>query len=185
VIPELLLGSVLAAAAGGAGFLVRQSIRERQAHEEEKRLQRQAHEEEKRLQIAHFLRERQAHEEEKRLQRQAHEEEKRLQIAHFREALVREIRGRKLAEFSFSDFVAFCEIPRAEADRIADDIYTHLCRTVLDDGVVTLDEQRKMMVLAKALEISKERAERIELEIKGHVYRRTVEDVLADGVVSD
>jgi hypothetical protein len=54
----------------------------------------------------------------------------------------------------------------------------------LADGVVTPDERKKLDVLAKALEISRDRAAALELEIKGEVYRGAVAGVVADGIVT-
>jgi hypothetical protein len=144
VVAELLLGSVLASAAGGAVFLVKYHKKERLLLENEKRER----------------------------------------IASFSETLVREIRGRRLSEFSFPEFVDRCQVPREEADEAAADFYRKLCRKVWADGVVTDDERKKLNSLARALDIEQQAVTAIEQAAAAAVYHEAVVDVLADGVVT-
>src|SRR5262249_39279885 len=115
--------------------------------------------------------------------RKAAEVERAARIAQFRESLLRKIRGKKLSEFDFSDYVALCEIPRAEADRTDDDIYRALVSNVIADGVVTDNERRKLNGLARMLEIDSDRTDRIENDAKVDHYRGAVAKSLADGVL--
>src|SRR4051812_31132592 len=116
MVAELILGSVLASAAGGAAYLVRY-------HKKEKLIL---------------------------------EDQRRERIALFREVLARELRGRRLSEFSYPEFVARCQIPREEADKAAADLYRGLCGRVWADGVVSDDERKKLNTLARALDIGQE-----------------------------
>jgi hypothetical protein len=119
-----------------------------------------------------------------RRERETRHREQRRQREQFQAALVRELRGKRLSEFSFSGFVTTCDILREDADVAADDVYRELCHKALADGVVTAEERKKLDVLARALEIATDRAARLESETKGEVYHRAVEGVVADGIVT-
>jgi tellurite resistance protein len=144
MVAEVLLGSVLASAAGGAVYLVNH-------HRKEKLLL-------------------------------AEQEQERLAL--FREALVRELRGRRLSEFDFSEFVAQCEMARDKSDKIAQDVYQEMCRRVWADGIVTDDERKKLNNLSRALELDQETTLAIEADSAAAVYRNAVAAATADGVVT-
>ena len=145
MVPELLLGLVLTASAGGIYFLIKQHVREKQAREEE------------RLALT----------------------------AQFKQTLLRTLRSTKASDFRFSEFVDRCGVSRRDADRVTDEIFRSLYRSVMADGVVTNGERKKLVRLASTLEIEEDRSARIEQEIKGEVYCGAVEGVLADGVVTE
>lgn len=112
------------------------------------------------------------------------ENQKRERLALFRDALIREMRGRPLSEFSYSEFIARCEVPREHADKVAADIYRQLCRNVWADGVVTNDERTKLKTLSSALELGSGTVSDIEGAAAANVYREAVADVVADGIVT-
>jgi hypothetical protein len=152
---ELSLGSVLIVCGCGIGYLVEVHRR----HQEEQRKEAEAEEAAKAAQAER-------------------------RMAQFRSRLVNELRTRSMSEFSLGDLYARSGIPRPEADRVADEVYSALCRKVVADGVITPDEQGKLDKLSRALEMSWDRAHRIEDEAKGEVYRGAVASALADSVVT-
>jgi hypothetical protein len=119
-----------------------------------------------------------------RKERRAAEEERKATRERFRESLIRRIRTTKVSEIRFSEFVEQCGISRRDADAEADHVYRELCRKVMADGIITDDERKKLDLLARAIEIDPDRADRMELEIKGGVYREAVAGILSDGVIS-
>jgi hypothetical protein len=145
MIAELLLGTVLASAAGGVHYLVVVQRREKEARERERQSLR----------------------------------------ARFRESLVQRLRSRGASrDFRFSEYVAQCDIPRHDADRVADDLYLQLCRKEVASGVIAESARKKLMAMARFLELDECRAGRLEDEAKREAYRAAVSGALADGVVT-
>src|SRR4051812_30340407 len=63
------------------------------------------------------------------------EAERKTMASAFRAALVRELRGSRPSEFRFGEFVRKCDVPRADADRVAEELFLGLARKVVADGV--------------------------------------------------
>ena len=145
MIAEMMLGTILVSAAGGAGYLVLVQKREREERERERLALR----------------------------------------AQFRDSLVQKLRTRGASrDFLFSEHAERCNVPRADAERVAEELYLQLCRKVTEDGVITGDERKQLATLAHFLDLDADRASRLDTQAKGEIYRRAVVGALADGVVT-
>jgi hypothetical protein len=120
-----------------------------------------------------------------RRERRQKEEAERAELRdEFRKVLARELCTRKKREFDFTRLVAEYAMPRFEADAAAAQVYRRFSDRVVEDGVITDEEQRRLQSLARLLEISPERVTVIEAAAKSDRFHAALEKVLADGVVT-
>jgi hypothetical protein len=121
-----------------------------------------------------------------RRRRRAQEEAERAEMRErFRKILARELTTRPMRDFDFAALVEEHAIPRFEADAAAALVYRHFADRVVEDGVITTDERRRLETLARLLEIGPERVTLIESAAKSNRFQAALDDLLADGVVSD
>ncbi len=115
----------------------------------------------------------------------AREALRREEEARFRTALLHELGKRRGSSFRLSEFIAKCEVPDDLARRVAEDVYACYYRKVIADGVIAQEEQTRIGLLTRALEIDQEQVRRIEQYAKEQTYSQAVDGVLADGAVTD
>jgi hypothetical protein len=105
--------------------------------------------------------------------------------SRFRAILANELKSRPLEEMDFSALIAESGISRSRADTVADDMFRKVADRFAQDGVVTMKEHDKLTILAKAMDMSPTRADRIESEAKAARYQQAVGEALADGTVTE
>jgi hypothetical protein len=106
-------------------------------------------------------------------------------VSRFRSLLMNELRSRPAKGFDFAAFVGDSGLPRAEADRVADEVFRRVADRVVADGLITDAERKKLDRLAKTLGMGAARAGRLEDEVKSGRYRQAVTEALADGTVTE
>ena len=107
-----------------------------------------------------------------RREKESHDRDRLEKMRQFRTGLIQNLRTKGASrELRFSEYVERCEVPREEADQIADEIYLQFSFKVMADGVITNEERDSLTRLARYLEIETERAIRIEIEAKSEIYR--------------
>lgn len=115
----------------------------------------------------------------------AREAQRREEESRFRSALLHELGRRRGSSFRLSEFIAKCEVPDDLARRVAEDVYACYYRKVIADGVIAQEEQTRIGLLTRALEIDQEQVRRIEQHAREQTYSQAVDGVLADGAVTD
>ncbi|MHB1556447.1 MAG: HNH endonuclease [Isosphaeraceae bacterium] len=115
----------------------------------------------------------------------ARETQRREEESRFRAALLHELGRRQGSSFRLSEFIAKCEVPDDLARRVAEDVYACYYRKVIVDGVIAREEQTRIGLLTRALEIDQEQVRRIEQHAREQTYSQAVDGVLADGAVTD
>lgn len=120
-----------------------------------------------------------------RSRRTRHNEEAAGRRSRFRAMLMSELRNRPAAQIDFPALVTDGDLPRSEADRVADEMFRRMADRFVEDGVITQIEQTKLDRLAKVLEIDSDRAASLLEESKSARYRSAVTDALADGLVTE
>jgi signal transduction histidine kinase len=105
--------------------------------------------------------------------------------SRFYSLLAHELRTCPVREFSFTRLIEESGVPQAVADHAADKLYRRVADRVMEDGVITEAERRRLERLGHALEMGRGRVARIEAEAKADRYRVAVADALADGVVTE
>jgi HNH endonuclease len=117
-------------------------------------------------------------------EKKANEKRRQEEEAQFRLSLLHEVGRPRFKTFRLSEFSAKCEIPKDVADRVAEEIYSSLYRSVIADCVVSAKEREKLDWLAGGLEIDAARIGRIEKRVKEGKYEQAVNGVLADGQIT-
>lgn len=103
------------------------------------------------------------------------------QRKEFRRQLVT---GLKSREFSFSQFVADHNVPRDDADAVAEKLLSQLFRRSLEDGVLTSQERGRLNRLAGRLEISKSGREAVLRRTGVQELKDKMQAAADDGVVT-
>ena len=118
-------------------------------------------------------------------EKRTHEAQRREEESRFRAALLEELGKKQRSTFRLSEFSAKCEVPDDVARRVAEDIYASYYRHIVVDGTIKPEEQARVTLLTRALEIDPEQVRRIEHRAREQVYTRAVDGVLADGIVTE
>ena len=119
-----------------------------------------------------------------RQSRDARREKASASRSRFRAVLANELRTQALEVVKFSELVAESDVPREDADRIADELFSKVIGKFLADGILSNQERAKLDALAHALEINQARVKQLQVKAKLERYQNAVSDALADGTVS-
>ncbi len=116
---------------------------------------------------------------------QAREAQRREEESRFRAALLEELGKRRGSSFRLSEFSDRCEVSVDLARQVAEDVYASYYRKVVADGMIAPEEQTRIGLLTRALEIEPEQIRRIEQQAKEQTYSKAVDGVLADGIITE
>lgn len=105
--------------------------------------------------------------------------------SRFSALLISELTTRPIQEFDYTQLVAESGLSRREAARAADTVYRRMADRVVEDGVVTDSEQKRLDLLAEALEMDSEHAADLLEMAKTKRYERAVSEALTDGALTE